>query len=97
MPDDVIWTTRVDPTLLAQAEAVLNGLGITMSDAFTMLLRQIARERSVPTSLTMDSDHVLYVDLLEAQTARVNGYQGRNARDVLKDMRTAIKEVEAGK
>ena len=38
-----------------------------------------------------------YVDLLKAQTARINGYEGRKARDVLKDMRTAIKEVEAGK
>lgn len=97
MPDDAIWTTRVDPTLLAQAEAVLNGLGMTMSDAFTMLLRQIARERAVPISLTMDSGHALCADLLEAQSARINGYEGRNARDVLKDMRTAIKEVEAGK
>lgn len=97
MPGDAIWTTRVDPTLLAQAEAVLNGLGMTMSDAFTILLRQIVRERSVPLSLTLDSSNALCADLLEAQSAHINGYQGRNARDVLSDMRAAIKEVEAGK
>lgn len=97
MPGDTIWTTRVDPTLLAQADAVLNGLGMTMSDAFTMLLRQIVREQALPLSLSLDAGHVLCVDLLKAQTARINGYEGRKARDVLKDMRTAIKEVEAGK
>jgi len=39
---------------------------------------------------------VVYADLLEAQTDRLNGYQGRNARDVLRDMEEAIAEVEAG-
>lgn len=96
MPGDANWTTRVDSTLKAQAEDVLNELGMTMSGVFTMLLKQIVRERSVPLSLTLDSSNALYVDLLEAQTARINGYQGRNARDVLKDMRTAIQEVETG-
>ena len=97
MPGDTIWTTRVDPTLLAQAEAVLNELGMTISDAFTMLLRQIVRERALLLSLMVDSGHTLCVELLEAQSARINGYQGRYARDVLRDMCAAIKEVEAGK
>ena len=96
MPGDANWTTRVDSTLKAQAEDVLNELGMTMSGVFTMLLKQIVRERSVPLSLTLDSSNALYVDLLEAHTARINGYQGRNARDVLKDMRAAIQEVETG-
>lgn len=95
MPGDANWTTRVDSTLKAQAEDVLNELGMTMTGVFTMLLKQIVREKSVPLSLTLDSSNALYVDLLEAQSARMNGYQGRNAREVLKDMRTAITEVEA--
>lgn len=95
MPGDANWTTRVDSTLKAQAEGVLNELGMTMTGVFTMLLKQIVREKSVPLSLTLDSSNALYVDLLEAQSARMNGYQGRNAREVLKDMRTAITEVEA--
>jgi len=37
------------------------------------------------------------VNLRESQTTCVNGYEGRNARDVLEDMRKLIKEVEAGK
>lgn len=95
MPGDANWTTRVDSTLKAQAEDVLNELGMTMTGVFTMLLKQIVRERSVPLSLSLDSSNALYVDLLEVQSARMNGYQGRNARAVLKDMRTAIAEAEA--
>ena len=85
MPGDANWTTRVDSTLKAQAEDILNELGMTMSGVFTMLLKQIVREKSVP----------LLTDLLEAQTARMNGFQGRNARDIVKDMRAAIAEVES--
>ena len=95
MPGDANWTTRVDSTLKAQAEDILNELGMTMSGVFTMLLKQIVREKSVPLSLTLDSSNALYADLLEAQTARMNGFQGRNARDIVKDMRAAIAEAES--
>ena len=95
MPGDANWTTRVDSTLKAQAEDILNELGMTMSGVFTMLLKQIVREKSVPLSLTLDSSNALYADLLEAQTARMNGFQGRNAHDIVKDMRAAIAEVES--
>src|SRR5699024_8742758 len=95
MPGDANWTTRVDSTLKAQAEDILNELGMTMSGVFTMLLKQIVREKSVPLSLTLDSSNALYADLLEAQTARMNGFQGRNARDIVKDMRAASAEVES--
>ena len=95
MPGDANWTTRVDSTLKAQAEDIPNELGMTMSGVFTMLLKQIVREKSVPLSLTLDSSNALYADLLEAQTARMNGFQGRNARDIVKDMRAAIAEVES--
>mgnify|MGYP005769034841 FL=1 len=95
MPGDANWTTRVDSTLKAQAEDILNELGMTMSGVFTMLLKQIVREKSVPLSLTLDSSNALYADLLEAQTARMNGFQGHNARDIVKDMRAAIAEVES--
>ena len=51
-----------------------------------MLLKQIVREKSVPLSLSLDSSNAVYADLLEAQSDRLNGYKGRNARDVLRDM-----------
>lgn len=95
MPGDANWSTRLDSTLKVQAEEILSDVGLTMSGVFTMLLKQIVREKSVPLSLSLDSSNAVYADLLEAQTERLNGYQGRNARDVLRDMEQAIAEVEA--
>ena len=92
MPGNANLSIRVDSALKAQAEEALSELGMTMTGAVTMFLKQIVRERAVPLSLTLDSPNALYADLLEAQTARLNGYRGRNAREVLSDMRKAIAE-----
>lgn len=46
------------------------------------------------TILKTQAEKILSSDLLEAQTDRLNGYQGRNARDILRDMEQAIAEVE---
>lgn len=94
MPGDYNLSVRVDSSLKVQAEEVLSGVGLTLSGAFTMFLKQIVRERSVPLSLSLNSSNALYADLLEAQTERIDGYEGRNARDVLADMKRAIAEVE---
>ena len=86
MLGDANWSTRLDSTLKKQAEEILSDVGMTMSGVFTMLLKQIVWEWSVPLSLSLDSSNALYADLLAAQTERLNGYQGRNALHVLHDM-----------
>ena len=85
----------MDSALKAQAEEVLSELGMTMTGAFNMFLKQIVRERAVPLSL--DSSNALYADLLEARTARLDGYQGRDGWDVLSDMREAISKIKRGR
>ena len=75
---------------------MLSDVGLTLSGAFTMFLKQIVREQSVPLSLSLNSSNAVYADLLEAQTERMNGCQGRSGRDVLSDMKRAIAEVETG-
>ena len=94
MPGDYNLSVRVDSALKTQAEEVLSDVGLTLSGAFTMFLKQIVREQSVPLSLSLNSSNAVYADLLEAQTERMNGYQGRNGRDVLSDMKRAITEVK---
>ncbi len=94
MPGDYNLSVRVDSALKTQAEEVLSDVGLTLSGAFTMFLKQIVREQSVPLSLSLNSSNAVYADLLEAQTERMNGYQGRSARDVLSDMKRAITEVK---
>ena len=90
MPGNANLSIRVDSALKAQTEEVLSELGMTMTGAFNMFLKQIVRERAVPLSLSLDSSNALYADLLEARTARLDGYQGRGGWDVLSDMRDAI-------
>ena len=96
MPGDYNLSIRVDSALKTQAEEILSQFGMTMTGAFTMFLKQIVREQSVPLALSLHSSNAAYADLLAAQTERAHGYQGRNAREVLADMERAIAEVEAG-
>jgi DNA-damage-inducible protein J len=44
--------TRIDPTVKEQAAAVLENLGLTISDAVRILLTRTAREGGLPFELT---------------------------------------------
>ncbi|MCL2751859.1 MAG: type II toxin-antitoxin system RelB/DinJ family antitoxin [Firmicutes bacterium] len=45
--------TRVEPAIKEQAEAILNQLGISMSTAMSMYLRQIALQRKIPFEMAL--------------------------------------------
>ena len=90
----VNMSIRTDSELKAQAEAVLSQLGMTMNGTINMFLHQIVRDRAVPLSLSLSSEQSVYADLLQAQTERASGYQGRDARDVLSDMDKIITAAE---
>ena len=47
--------TRVEPEIKEQAEAVLNQLGISMSTAMSIYLRQIALQRKIPFEMALPS------------------------------------------
>lgn len=97
MPGDYNLSMRVDSTLKAQAEEVLSNVGLTMTGAFTMFLKQIVREKSVPLSLSLDSSNAVYADLLEAQIDRLNGYQGQQWSGCTGRNGRVISEVENGR
>ena len=44
-------TLRVDPDLKKQAEALCADMGLTVSTAYTMLLKAIVRTRSIPFAI----------------------------------------------
>ena len=85
---------RTDSELKFQAEAILNQLGLTLNGTFNMLLQQIVREKSVPLSLSLTSQHGLYADLLLAEQERNDGFKGFPSDDVLRDMDLLIAEAE---
>lgn len=85
---------RVDPELKAQAEYVLNQLGMTMNGTINMFLQQIVREKSVPLNLSLNAEQSLYADLVFAQTDRAKGFLGRSAEESLADMDALIAAAE---
>ena len=87
---------RTDSELKAQAELVLSQLGMNMTGAINMFLRQIVRDRAVPLSLSLSSEKSLYADLLRAKAEREQGIEGISASQLLEDMDRIIGEAESG-
>lgn len=54
MSSNALIQARIDPDTKARASAVLDGLGLTISDAVRILLTRIAREGGLPMGLTSD-------------------------------------------
>ncbi|MPN39098.1 hypothetical protein SDC9_186624 [bioreactor metagenome] len=86
---------RTDTELKAQAEEILNQLGMTLNGTFNMLLHQIVREKSVPLSLSLSSQNTLYADLLTEEAERNTGYIGRSSDAILKELDLIVAEAEA--
>lgn len=55
---------RVEPKVKEQAENVLNQLGIPMSNAVGMFLRQVVIQRGIPFEMKLSSDRPLMLDEL---------------------------------
>ena len=85
---------RTDPELKAEAEEILSSLGMTMNGTINMFLMQIVRERAVPLNLSLNPEKSVYADLMHADAERAAGYKGREADEVLSDMREIISEAK---
>jgi len=48
MSDNSVVRARIDETIKAEASAVLATMGLTVSDAFRMMMVRIAREKALP-------------------------------------------------
>ena len=51
MPKTAVITARVEPELKKEAEEVISQVGLTMSQAVTVYLRQIVNRRAIPFEL----------------------------------------------
>ena len=51
-----LFRARVDQKRLADADAILNQLGLTPSDAFNAMLAQIVLRRNLPFAVSLDPD-----------------------------------------
>jgi DNA-damage-inducible protein J len=55
MPANALVQTRIDPAVKERAAAVLEELGITVSEAVRILLTRTANEGALPFELTADA------------------------------------------
>ena len=58
---------RIEPEVKMQAEAVLNRLGIPMSNAVDMFLRQVVIHRGIPFELKLAEGRPLFVGELSKE------------------------------
>ncbi|AAK86740.1 damage-inducible protein [Agrobacterium tumefaciens] len=65
---------RIDQTLKDDATAVLDRLGLTVSDVMRMMLTRIAREKALPIELTQPNAETLAA----IEEARAIAAAGRN-------------------
>ncbi|MGM0562425.1 MAG: type II toxin-antitoxin system RelB/DinJ family antitoxin [Pseudomonadota bacterium] len=54
MTQNSLVQTRIDPEVKAKASAVLDSMGLTLSDAVRILLTRVAAEGALPPGLTTD-------------------------------------------
>ena len=84
MKNDSMINIRIDADLKKQAEDIFEQLGMSMSGAITIFLKQVVRDNAVPLSLNLQP--------LDEQIkfARSHRSSGKNAEELLADVRKIV-------
>jgi DNA-damage-inducible protein J len=82
MPANAVVQTRIDPAVKRRAAAVLEDIGITVSDAVRILLTRTAKEGALPFAPTKEA-------------AAYDAWFRAKVREALDDPRPAIPNKEA--
>ena len=70
MPSNTVVRARIDGQIKEEATAVLDAMGLTVSDAFRMLLTRIAKERALPFEPLVPNEETIQA-MQEARAERV--------------------------
>ena len=70
MPSNTVVRARIDGQIKEEAAAVLDAIGLTVSDAFRMLLTRIAKERALPFEPLVPNEETIQA-MQEARAGRV--------------------------
>ena len=81
MAANALIQARIDAELKERAAAVLEGMGLTVSDAVRILLTRVAQEGGLPAGLTMDP-------------AVHDAWFRAKVKEALEDTRPAIPEAQ---
>lgn len=69
MPENSIVRARINEHIKEEASVVLKAMGLTVSDAFRMLLTRVAREKALPFDPLIPNS-----ETIEAMKAARHGY-----------------------
>lgn len=83
MAANAVIRARIDEQTKAQASAVLASMGLTVSDAFRMLLTRIAAEKALPFDPLVPNPQTIAA-MEEARAGKLRGFE--NAAALLADL-----------
>lgn len=98
MSKNVSMNIRVDEGTRAEAESIFEQLGLTMSGAINMFLKQVVREKAVPLSMKLDpmfTSRTVKEDMEEARKLRAEGITGVDADDLAAQLDAILARAEA--
>ncbi len=95
MAKTINMCVRVDPELKAQAEIILEQLGMNMNGTINMFLTQIVREKRVPLNLSLNNERDVLPDIIISKQERESGIDGIDARKLLEEMKKIVSDAEA--
>ncbi len=79
MPANDVVRARIDPRIKEEAAAVLAAMGLSVSDAFRILLTRVAREKALPFEPLVPNDETVAAMLAarrgEVETVTLEGLQ----------------------
>lgn len=83
MSENSVIRARIDEKTKTEAAAVLGAMGLTLSDAFRMLVKRIAAEKALPFEPLVPNEETIAA----MREARAGGLpRFRTARDLLRDL-----------
>ena len=85
--------TRVDPETKAQAEAVLNRLGIPMSNAIGMFLKQVVLQNGIPFDMKLPASKPVAIGSMTKEQIDIELQKGMD--DIAAGRVISADEVEA--
>ena len=84
MANGAVVQARIDPQIKEEARGVLDELGMSMSEAIVVYLKQIVMRRAIPFELKLPNK--LTVETLEKSERGEDVHEFSNVDDLLKEL-----------
>ena len=78
MSENTVVRARIDGRIKDEASAVLASMGLTVSDAFRMLLTRVAREKALPFEPLVPNEATIAA-MREARAGHLEGFDSVEA------------------